>query len=376
MKKDLSSLEIHYLVKELNKSGITESKINRIFQPEEKTVLLDLFASGKGKILLKIMTPNFMFISSEKGENPQNPFNFCMVLRKYITNARVDKIEQVGSERIVKFSIRTKEKNFHLYVELFSKGNIVLCDDKDMIISAIEKQIWKTRSVKKDEAYIVPSRGYNFFTLNEDELKDVVEKTTKDHLIAILAMDLGIGGTYSEEICTISGLNKNLETGKIDVVKIRKIIEAIKDVTSRKMKPFVIKRDDNTIDAIPFELELYKYYDKEEKETFSSAIDAFVSTSFDKTAIHKRSKYEDKIKELERLIAKQEEQLKRIEEEQDENRKKGELMYEQYQLINEILVEIRKAREKYSWKEIKEKLKGHKIIKDINEKEGKITAEI
>jgi len=34
------------------------------------------------------------------------------------------------------------------------------------------------------------------------------------------------------------------------------------------------------------------------------------------------------------------------------------------------------AREKYSWKEIKEKLKGHKVIKEINEKEGIIVVDV
>lgn len=376
MKKDLSSLEIHYLVKELNKSGITESKINRIFQPEEKIIILDLFASGKGKILLKIMVPNFIFISSEKGENPQNPFNFCMVLRKYLTNARVDGIEQIKAERVIRIDLRAKDAKYHLYVELFSKGNIVLCDEKDMIISAIEKQIWKTRAIRKGEPYSMPSRDHNLFDINENDLKDVVEKTTKDHLIAIIAMELGIGGIYSEEICAISGLNKNLEKEKIDVIKIRKLIEAFKEIKSRKLTPLIVKKDGKIVDVIPFEIESYKNFDKENVESFSTGIDLFVNTSFDKHESKSKSKYDDKINELKRLIAKQEEQLKKIEDEQDENRKKGELMYEQYQLINEILVEIRKAREKYSWKDIKEKLKGHKMIKDIIEKDGKIVVEI
>jgi len=44
--------------------------------------------------------------------------------------------------------------------------------------------------------------------------------------------------------------------------------------------------------------------------------------------------------------------------------------------INEILTEINKAKNKYSWKEIKHRLKGHKIIKNIDEKEKNIIIEI
>jgi len=58
------------------------------------------------------------------------------------------------------------------------------------------------------------------------------------------------------------------------------------------------------------------------------------------------------------------------------NNERAEIFYTNYNLIQNIITELKKAREKYSWKEIKEKLKGHKTIKDINEKEGKIILEI
>jgi len=59
-----------------------------------------------------------------------------------------------------------------------------------------------------------------------------------------------------------------------------------------------------------------------------------------------------------------------------EARQKGELIYHNYSLIKEILEEINKASKKYSWKEIKEKLKEHKIIKEVNDKERKLIVEI
>ena len=51
-------------------------------------------------------------------------------------------------------------------------------------------------------------------------------------------------------------------------------------------------------------------------------------------------------------------------------------MYNKYQLIEGVLSQINFARKKHSWKEIKDKLKGHKVVKEINEKEGKIVIEI
>ena len=61
---------------------------------------------------------------------------------------------------------------------------------------------------------------------------------------------------------------------------------------------------------------------------------------------------------------------------EDENRKKADLIYEKYQLIDTLLNELRKAVEKHSWEEIQKKLKGHKIIKKVNSKEKTIEIEI
>ena len=69
-------------------------------------------------------------------------------------------------------------------------------------------------------------------------------------------------------------------------------------------------------------------------------------------------------------------QIKETEISAEEESKKAELIYNNYQLVNEILSEIKKARDKYSWSEIKEKLKGHKIIKEVDAKEKKIVVEL
>ena len=76
------------------------------------------------------------------------------------------------------------------------------------------------------------------------------------------------------------------------------------------------------------------------------------------------------------MIEKQEKSVKKLEKEIEENTKIGELMYNKYQLIEDVLNQINFARKKHSWKEIKDKLKGHKVVKEINEKEGKIVIEI
>ena len=76
------------------------------------------------------------------------------------------------------------------------------------------------------------------------------------------------------------------------------------------------------------------------------------------------------------IIRQQEAMIKGMEKAIDENQKKGELIYEHYTELESILKELNKAKEKYSWKEIKEKLKVHDVIKDLDEKDKKIVVDL
>ena len=53
-----------------------------------------------------------------------------------------------------------------------------------------------------------------------------------------------------------------------------------------------------------------------------------------------------------------------------------EIIYENYQLISDILAQFKAARKTMSWQDIKKKLKGHKIIKQINEKDNQAVIEL
>ena len=94
------------------------------------------------------------------------------------------------------------------------------------------------------------------------------------------------------------------------------------------------------------------------------------------TTKKKESPYIKKITELKWIMGEQEDTLNSLKSKEEENRKKAELIYNNYKLINEILEEINKASKKYSWKEIKEKLKGHKVVKDVDVKEKRVVVDI
>ncbi|RKP24057.1 fibronectin-binding protein A N-terminus-domain-containing protein, partial [Syncephalis pseudoplumigaleata] len=67
------------------------------------------------------------------------PSNFCMKLRKHIRMRRLTNIRQLGTDRIVHFEFlgNEAEGDYHLFVEFYASGNIILTDHAYRIIALL-----------------------------------------------------------------------------------------------------------------------------------------------------------------------------------------------------------------------------------------------
>jgi len=327
-----------------------------------------------------------LFFLSEKKFVDGAPSEFCMLLRKNLEGKFLDSIVQLEPERILKFSFKTKNEERNLYLEFFGKGNVILCNENDIIIDCLIHHKFKNRTMFPKESYKYPSMEHNLFDIKKDQLSDLLKNSKKDKIVISFATELGLGGVYSEEVCLLSNIDKSTVPKKINNTNILKIINSIKEIINKKFNPKIIYKDTRTssgtnsvgkeaIDVVPIDLELYKDNEKKEFSSYSEALEEYFTHEL-KLARKKDSPYAKKIKELKWIIGEQEATLKSLKVKETESREKGELIYNNYQLIKEILDEINKASKKYSWREIKEKLKGHKIIKDVDVKEKSVVVEI
>ena len=78
--------------------------------------------------------------------------------------------------------------------------------------------------------------------------------------------------------------------------------------------------------------------------------------------------YKSTISKQQKIIDMQLKQKAKLEEDYAACNKKAEALYQHYQQVQHLLEQLKEARKTMSWQEIKEKLKSHKIIKNINEK--------
>lgn len=125
------------VTEELNQE-IIPGKITKIHQPTLTELVLTVRSQRKNHTLLLSIHPTYARIQLTKDTytNPQEPPMFCMVLRKYLSGAIIEDIEQYGMERIVTFSIRSRNEigditQKKLIVELMGKHSNVMLIDKE-----------------------------------------------------------------------------------------------------------------------------------------------------------------------------------------------------------------------------------------------------
>jgi predicted ribosome quality control (RQC) complex YloA/Tae2 family protein len=369
MKTNLTSLELHYLVNELQ--FLIGSRVDNIYAPEKEELILQLYLSNKGKQLLKIISGKLIYIASEK-QPSKEPSGFCMFLRKHLDNARLRSIKQLASERIVEFIFEKQEKK-KLIIEFFGKGNIILCNKDNIILSALIYHKWKDREIKPKLKYSYPKMPCNFFNLKLQDLEKLFNKSEKN-LVKCLAAELGLGGSYSEEVCLLSNIDKNIAPSKLKQDEIKKIFRSINQLINNKSKPLIIYQNKEVKDMTPFKLNIHKDLENKEFKSYNEAFDYYFLNELKKEK--PKTKQEKEIEKLNRRIDQQEQTIKELINKEIQQRKKADLIYQNYKLIDEILKELKKATKKYNWKEIEKKLKGHRIIKSVNSKDKTIEVEI
>jgi predicted ribosome quality control (RQC) complex YloA/Tae2 family protein len=368
MKTQISSLDLFYLIKELQ--FLVGARVDKIYTIKEEETLFSFFMTGKGKFMLRIVLGKFLFLSEQK-EKSEEPSGFCMFLRKYLENSYLKEISQVGSDRMVQLTFETKKGEYKVYAELFGKGNIVVTDKKEIILNALSHQKWSDREVKNGLPYSYPKREYDLFSLKKDEFSKLL--CDDKQIILTLAKDIGLGGMYAEELCERANIHK--KNTSVSKEEKERLFAGFKELVSHRIDAEIIYENSIIKEITPFPLQIFQKNEAKKFPSFNLAFDYFYAQEV--SAKHEfKSRHQELIDKENAIVDAQEKQKKNLSKMAEEKNRSGELIYENYQLIEGILKDISKARQKYSFDDIKEKLKGHKIVKDIDGKHKKITIEL
>ncbi len=383
----MSFLEIAALVEEL-KEKLIGSRVRKIYHPKEKELTLRFYKSEK--MNLRVLIPRYLSITEYKKENPTQPSHFCMFLRKYLTNAELIDIKQPEMERIIEFKFEKNNDIYFLIFELFSKGNIIICDKNREILIPLKVQKWKDRHIKPHEIYKFPPKRFDITEINTSNLKRIIKNSRREEIVKILAVDVGLGGVYAEEICKISEIDKNKKIEEISENQLSIIIKNIFELIEKpnnleELNPNVVFENDKLLDVQPFELKIYSKHKKEYFDDYNKALDYFFVQYMEK---QKSSRKEDEIKKelvkQQEILKQHKKYLEELKSKSETYKKQGDFIYQNLGKIKDIFRNIKKAKnEGKDWKEIKNiikegKAKGNieaKMIRKIIPESGQIVLE-
>jgi predicted ribosome quality control (RQC) complex YloA/Tae2 family protein len=360
MERRLSSFDIYVIVKDLQE--LKGNYIDKIYQLTRDELLIRIKKKDtKQKENLFIRNGKLISITQKQFETPTKPSIFAMTLRKYLLNGRIEEISQHEFDRIIKLKISKKEGDYNLVIEFFSDGNIILLNPDGNIILPLIKQRWAHRSIKSNESYLPPPAQTNPFNLTNEKFKEIIKESNAD-IVRTLAVNVNLSGIIAEEICKRANVDKTIQVSDIDDDKFENIFTALSEFVrlfqKEKINPIYVKKNGIIIDILPFKFKSYENLDFENIESFTRGLEKFIDVKKPEKKII--SEVEKQIDKLSRQLKQQQETVVELNEKIAQKKSEGDLIYLNYQPLEELLNEI---------KEILELKDKESKITEINSKE-------
>ena len=354
--KQISSFDLYFLVKELQ--NCENSRVQN-FYGDKDIIFIELYNATFKNYFLKICLSKYIFIDKKKDTLGKVPSSFVMGLRKYLKNSFIRKIEQIDFQRVlvIEFGKKVDDKieKLKIIIELFSKGNLILCDNNYKIINSFTRKDFKERSTKVREQYIFPKKKDN----------DLGLKVGK-----FIAINFGVGGKFSDEIIKRLKLNKDDE---IDNKKLKLIEMCINNIKEEKVKPNLIYRDDKSFDFFPFDF-ISVLEKKNFEKTFNDCIKNYFNSFVE--ADEKDMELKKKKEKLEKIIQSLKTQKDQILKDSKKFYEFGNKILQNFYVIDKEIENLSLYSKDFGWEKAKKKISDKSIIKKINEKNNEIEIEI
>lgn len=308
------------MTKELKRT-IENGRISKIYQPYKNELLFVVRANGKNHKLLLSANPTYarIHLTNEQYDNPSEPSMFCMLLRKYLEGSVIEHIEQIDMDRIIVFTIRTRNELGdisvkQLIVEIMGRhSNIILVDkEKQIILDSIKHvspAVNRHRTIMPGQAYIEPPKQDKVNPLSINHVEDVLKKI--DFNAGKLDKQIvehfaGVSPVFAKEVVFRAGLANRTTIPKA-------FLEMMDEIKSEKFTPQIISYENKKAFYI-LDLTYLKGDSHKTFDTISELLDRFYFGKADRDRIkqqahdierfiqNEKAKNEKKIGKLERTL--------------------------------------------------------------------------
>ncbi|GJJ79047.1 hypothetical protein EMPS_11406 [Entomortierella parvispora] len=366
------SLDVRATVATLQQQ-IVGLRLQNVYDVNSRTYLFK-FSKPDRKEMVLIESGIRMHTTLYVRDKSITPSGFCIKIRKHLRTRRLTGVKQLGSDRIVDFEFGADDINntYHIIAEFYAAGNLILTDGHYKILSIL-RVVQPNEKVRMavGETYDIGALTRSFEPIQKNQLVDVLKAAgPKDILKKILNTKLFYGPALTEHAILSAELSPNtvISTG-FDISEgspqVQALFEALQEADKiieagggAEKKGYIImlkhkkKNPDDpeekelvTYDEFhPFLFEQHKLQTYKEFESFDAAVDEFFSAiESQRLEVKKRSQEEHAQKKLDSVRMEHLGRVRGLEEAQQLNVLRAELIEANLEMCDQAIMIIRNA---------------------------------
>jgi predicted ribosome quality control (RQC) complex YloA/Tae2 family protein len=420
-KRELTSVDLAALCGEFG--DYEGAKVDKVYLYDDGLVRFRMrdFDRGRVELLVDIGETKHLRVADPENvpDAPGRPPNFAMMLRNRLSGADLVGVEQYGFDRIVTLEFERGDEDTTVVAELFGDGNVAVLDESGEVVDCLDTVRLKSRTVAPGSPYEFPSSRFNPLESDYETFAAKMDDSDTD-VVRTLATQLDFGGFWGEELCTRAGVAKTMDIAEAGDEEYEALFSVIGDLRDRldsaDLDPRVYYEGSEEsgdgedvgagaadgeeadadrglrVDATPIPMAEHEGLPSEPFETFTAALDDYFTnweaepdTGPEDGGGRNRPDFESEIEKQKRIIEQQRGAIEDFEAEAEAEREKAELLYAEYDLVDDILSTVQQARENdVSWDAIEEKfeegaergIEAAEAVVGVDGSEGTVTVEL
>ncbi len=297
------------IVHELN-NKIAGGRISKIAQPEKDELQITVKGNDR-QVYRLLISANaslpLIYLTSDSKQSPLSAPNFCMLLRKHLSGAKITEISQAGLERVINIELEHLDElgdycKKYLIIEMMGKhSNIIFCEknsESEMIIidsiKRINSFVSSVREVLPGRKYFIPNTmdKYEPYDFSPEIMAKIIGKPLPLSK-AIYTTLTGFSPTASIEICVRSGLDSDFPAASLSdserILLYNTIDNFIDDIKNSLFCPNIVYDGRKPAEFAVFRLDSYKDYECEKFESVSRMLESYYSKKNNATRINQKS---------------------------------------------------------------------------------------
>jgi len=304
----LSGIELRYLVNDINKK-IDGYYVSNIYGITKDSLLFKFHHPEKSDVLLMLSTFG-IWVTKVKIE-PIEPNKLLRHLRNNLLRFKLKEVKQIGTERIVYLTLSYFEKEFVIVVELFSDGNIIICNNEMKILALSHSINVRHRQLRVGSQYVQPPLD-NLDILNMTEKDFEPIRSTSIAVAKWIGKTLGLPRKYIEEITRLAKVESKKKGEDVSNEEIKRLFDSatqiVNNVVSGKHDPEIVRNDEMYVNPISLGGE-----NSEKIASFMDGLDTvFTESIVTKGKTIQSSSFTKKISELETRLGEQTKAIKTV----------------------------------------------------------------